>query len=365
MELAIPPAAMLQVRGDWEWLTQCLRLRCFNSDNFCWMCQATLSQGERCFHNFSAEAPHRDTLISHEDYLAGCAQEAVQPSNLFTCPGVLLEHLCVDSMHAGDLGTFQDAIGSLFWIEISHKPWHRNQRTGLLRLNADLKRYYAANKDLKLSSIYPIVLSQIKGEGHYPMLKSKAAQCRHLAEFALFLAHRHRNGTPGRPAFCFGQNSRLSAFTEEHLNNLVAMCEGLARYHRICSASPFDEAACRQALHQYLQALANLHDIWRRGCPERELSKMPFNLRPKAHAIQHLASDKLRLWGNPSRSWCYRDEDFVGAVKKIAQKTSHPHTLEQRIMEQIDDFGSVCLKASLGTKMSEPTHVQSHRFTFH
>ena len=163
-DLAIPPAAMLQVRGDWEWLTQCFRLRSFNSDNFCWMCQATLSQGERCFHNFSAEAPHRDTLISHEDYLAGCAQEAVQPSNLFKCPGVLLEHLCVDSMHAGDLGTFQDAIGSLFWIEISHKPWHRNQRTGLLRLNADLKRYYAANKDLKLSSIYPIVLSQIKGD---------------------------------------------------------------------------------------------------------------------------------------------------------------------------------------------------------
>ena len=173
---ALPPAALLQIRGDWEWMTQCFRTRSYGADCFCWMCNATQSPGALCFHDFSPTARHRETLISHQAYLEACAREGEQPSNVFKCPGVLLEHLCVDSMHAGDLGTFQDALGGLFWVEISNKRWHRNVRTGLVRLNQDVKNYYTANKEMNLSSIYPMVLSQIKLEGHYPTLKSKAAQ---------------------------------------------------------------------------------------------------------------------------------------------------------------------------------------------
>jgi hypothetical protein len=263
--LPLPTAALLQVRGDWEWLTECFKLRSYNSHNFCWMCDATLTPGELCYHDFSPSAQHRDTMFTHQTYLQKCTQEAVQPSTIFRCPGVGLEHLCVDSMHAGDLGTFQDALGSLFWVEISHKGWHRNIRTGLIRLNEDLKRFYTANKDDKLSSLHPIVLSQIKSDSHYPNLKSKAAQCRHLAEFGLILANRHRSGAPGRPPFEFKAGHRLAGFTEDYLNNLVACFEGLAKYHRSCGACPFDERTCREALYQYLQALGNLNKIWRVG----------------------------------------------------------------------------------------------------
>jgi hypothetical protein len=331
----LPPAALLQVRGDWEWIIECFRLRHFNSNLFCWMCNATLAEGDMCFHDFRPEALHRGTLISHQSYLEACAREAVQPSALFRCPGVILDHLCVDSMHAGDLGTFQDAIGSLFWIEITHKKWSRNQRAGLLRLNADLKNFYTANKHLGLSSIYPMVLTQIKSEGHYPVLKSKAAQCRHLSEFALILAQKHRYGSRGRDPFEFTAAHHLAGHTDEHLEHLVAMFDGLARYHRSCATSPFDEQACRQALYQYLQALGGLHNLWRLGLGVEECKRMPFSLRQKSHVMQHLATDKLSLWGSPSRSWCYRDEDFVGAVKTIALKTSHPRTLEQRVVEKL------------------------------
>jgi hypothetical protein len=333
---ALPPAALLQVRGDWEYMAQAFRLRSFSSTHFCWMCNASLdSEDPLCYKDFSEAAPHRATLITHEDYLEGCALEARQPSELFKCPGLLLDHLCVDSMHAGDLGTFQDAIGSLFWVEVTHKQWHRNQRTGLIRLNEDLKRYYTANRHLGLSSIHPIHMSQIKTDTKYPILKAKAAQCRHLAEFALVLAHRHRNGSRSRASYRFRPTSRMAAFTQEHLDNLVKTFDGLTKYHRSCSALPFDQAACRQALYQYLQGLGALNDIWKRGCPEADVNKMPFHLRQKCHAMQHLASDKLALWGSPVRSWCYRDEDFVGAIKTIAQKTSHPRTLEQRVMEKL------------------------------
>jgi hypothetical protein len=33
--------------------------------------------------------------------------------------------------------------------------------------------------------------------------------------------------------------------------------------------------------------------------------------------------------------WCYRDEDYVGAVKTIAAKSKHPATIEPRIVEKL------------------------------
>jgi hypothetical protein len=108
----IPHAALQQIRGDWEWLVQCFRLRSFNSDTFCWMCNTTLSEGDLCFRNYRPDAGHRATLLSHEEYLDSCHRDGVQPSNVFKCPGVVLDNLCVDSMHSGDLGAFQDAVGA-------------------------------------------------------------------------------------------------------------------------------------------------------------------------------------------------------------------------------------------------------------
>jgi hypothetical protein len=239
-------------------------------------------------------------------------------------------------MHSGDLGAFQDAIGGLFWLEVTHKPWHRNSRTGLLRLNGLLKNYYDSNRDQHFSSIYPLSMSQIKSaKPGYPVLKSKAAQCRHLADFAVLLAHRHRNGTRSRPAFSFPSTSRMAGMDQEHNDSLVHMCEGMAAYHRACSASPFDEEACRQAMYTFLASLGVLNRLWRSDAVGEANKHMPFTLRQKTHVLQHLVEDKLSIWGSPASSWCYRDEDFIGAVKKIALKSSHPKALEKRCMEKL------------------------------
>ena len=126
--IAIPRAALLQVRGDWEWLEQCFRFRSVSSEAFCWMCNAVQRvPGPLNFHDFSREAAHRHTLITHEAYMEACMREGSPPATLFQSPGFRIEHVTVDAMHSADLGTFADAIGSLFWLEITHKPWHRNK----------------------------------------------------------------------------------------------------------------------------------------------------------------------------------------------------------------------------------------------
>ena len=104
---ALPKFALLQIRSDWEQIVYTFRFRSFSSETFCWMRQAQ-KHGLMDFKNFSDDAPHRGTQISHEDYVMDCAVSGNQPSFLFRSPGLLLPHIAVDAMHAGDLGSFQD-----------------------------------------------------------------------------------------------------------------------------------------------------------------------------------------------------------------------------------------------------------------
>ena len=90
------------------------------------------------YSDFSPTAAHRSSLITHEQYMAACIREGSQPSHLFRSPGFSLDYLIVDVMHAGDLGTFQDSVGSLLYLEITNKQWFRNRRVGLACLNKSL-----------------------------------------------------------------------------------------------------------------------------------------------------------------------------------------------------------------------------------
>jgi hypothetical protein len=86
-------------------------------------------------------------------------------------------NLIVDSMHAGDQGCFADAIGGVFWCEVTCKRWHANQRSGLVSLNGMLQSFYSANRSLGLSSLFPVTMSQIRGDrDRFPTLHAKAAQ---------------------------------------------------------------------------------------------------------------------------------------------------------------------------------------------
>ena len=240
--------------GDWEAHIQFFRLRSVNSDNFCWLCDTTsITPGPLHYHNFAVHAPHRATMFSHLEYMMSCAREGSQPAYLFRCPGFLLEYLVVDSMHAADLGCFADALGSLFWLEMASHQFYPNQAKGLEGLNRQLNAFYRVNKHL--AAVTPLVHSQIVAtKPGYPFLKAKAAQCRHLAEFAVILAAKHAFGAPasdGQPArapFCFPANHRLHGREREHLDLLFAMAQSMAAYSRAVSAPQFDANACCQSM---------------------------------------------------------------------------------------------------------------------
>ncbi len=56
---------------------------------------------------------------------------------------------------------------------------------------------------------------------------------------------------------------------------------------------------------------------------------------------QHLVMDHISTFGSPAKFWCYRDEDFVGRVKRICAKTKMPSTLEVRVMQKLRVLESI------------------------
>jgi len=335
-ETRLPRAALLQIRGDWEWMTQCFRFRAAGNEHFCWLCDASKSGAMR-YTDFRRNAPHRATLITHAMYLAALARDGQTPSTIFRCPGMQLKYVAIDAMHAGDLGTFQDALGSLFWCEITNKQWYRSKKIGLQSLNAQLKAFYEANADQGLTPLGPLVVSQIRStEPGYPCLKSKAAQCRHAARFGLLLARVHAYGSPGRERYAFRAHSRLAGHTGEHCRLLVALFEGLVAFHDACAVEPFDPEACKSAMYTYLESLEGLKVLWRTGLASPDQHHgLPFWIRPKAHMLQHLVEEQVYIWGSPTLFWCYRDESFVGSVKTTCTSASrHPDTLEATVGEK-------------------------------
>ena len=264
-DINIPQAAFLQVRGDWESFEQLFRVRSVNSDKFCWMCEATQTTlGPLHYHNFLPDAVHRTTLISHADYWTWCVHHGVEPSHFFRIPGFSLDMLAVDAMHTCDLGTFQDAAGSLFFLEIDNKRHHRNRNDGLKWLNRSLKSFYTAHGDEGLSSLAPLTLPQIIGKSlGYPFLKAKAAQTRHAAKFCLMLAQQHQSGTADRRPFQFERNHRLLARSAEHRNLVVEVFAGMTEFIGTCAADVFVPGDCRRGAYKYLQNLQTLNKMWR------------------------------------------------------------------------------------------------------
>ena len=60
-------AALLQCRGDWEWVCQSMRFRHYGAEFFCWLCDAT-HIGPNTYLNVAPTAPWRGSLWTHETY---------------------------------------------------------------------------------------------------------------------------------------------------------------------------------------------------------------------------------------------------------------------------------------------------------
>ncbi len=106
----------------------------------------------------------------------------------------------------------------------------------------------------------------------------------------------------------------------------------MERFCRCLKQEPFDERVCKDSMFLFLKSMAGLYSLWRQGHPEDQLKRLPFNIKPKCHLLEHLVLDFVPVFGSLARFWCYRDEDYVGFIKRIRAKTRHPASLESRVL---------------------------------
>jgi hypothetical protein len=213
------------------------------------------------------------------------------------------------------------------------KGFYRNKQAGLAGLNEQINLYYRANEHLQLTRANPLVEAQIYSTTlGYPYLKCKAAATRHLVEFGLVLANRHRHGGNGFPRFSFPPRHPMRPHTDEHLRLLVEIFEGLCEFKACCE--PFARDGCKRGMLKFLRSFDTSRSLWVAAHPAGQAG-LPFHERQKMHMLEHLVMDQLRLWGSPHRSWCYRDEDYVGAIKNLTARTKHARTLEDRVAQKL------------------------------
>ena len=101
-----------------------------------------------CYMHTGPDAPHRQTLVSHTDFLEALARAMLDPSPIFNIPRLLIIFLALDSTHGGDLGPFADITGSIHWQEASNKQWHRTIGCGFRFLRTRFAEYRRAHEHI-------------------------------------------------------------------------------------------------------------------------------------------------------------------------------------------------------------------------
>jgi hypothetical protein len=63
------------------------------------------------------------------------------------------------------------------------------------------------------------------------------------------------------------------------------------------------------------------------------MNKNRFPLKPKHHLLDHTVRDACASRLSPTTHWCFSDEDFIGRMKRLSQKT-HLTTLPLRVLSR-------------------------------
>ena len=225
------------------------------------------------------------------------------------------------------------------WLEVSNKTLHATYVEGVAWLNDQLSGYYTANPGISQLHLTLPMLQPASG-GH-PGLKCKAAQCRHLSLFALFLAQRHR-----QIGFVL-EEERLQPHSADYRRAVVECAVHIVGYHDSCSAEPFSVVRCQTSMLGFLEKFDELRLLFRRNLAPQLHAAQVFAPRPKFHMCEHLVCEKVELYGSPRLFWCYADEDFVGMIKRIAACTKNPRTLEAILMAKYRLYASLHAEALL------------------
>ena len=142
-----------EMRGDWKFLKECLYLKhhAGTRPRICHLCSAGKTADDTCYTNFAANAGHRATITSNNDFMASYLAAAII-CPLLLIPGFHIFRVFFDIMHTLDLGVFQVVMPSCLW-ELTSNTSIWNESTRAKRFAKAYAEYRGWCKTQKVKSV--------------------------------------------------------------------------------------------------------------------------------------------------------------------------------------------------------------------
>ena len=308
-------AVFCQIRGDWQFFQEAFYFPHWNNaERMCWMCLASGNIPNLLYTNSNADAGWRDTLFTHESYLAyQHAAGLAIPVLLSLVVGLRLCAFLVDTLHAVDLGVNAHLLGNVFWVMTVRRRVFggRTQADAVANLETHMKAWIKRTK-CPANLRGKLTVERLRTSAGWPKFRCKGATARHLIKYALDLMMEFGDAANAEDVAMRGLCSLMNRFYDIlHENSFWLSDDAKAELPKFGQTF----------VALYVQLARQYVDENRRG----------WKITPKHHMWEHLTEYQAIIFGNPRYYWCYADEDLVGLIVNLACSV-HPSTLPESIL---------------------------------
>ena len=301
---------MLHLRGDWEFYQHVLGFPAPNAvPNNCFKCLGSPTLDALLYTNAKLGAGWRPTVRSHAKYLLELARLGVSLPAVFAMLSLRHEGIMIDVMHACDLGMCSHIVANVIVECLDHFDGGTiDERTAACEeyLNEWVRSQDGSGHGLRGR----LTFARLRTAKDWPKLKGKAAETRHMIDFAVHLAGKFNDGSTHDQRRLAVPQLMQEFYQIIDRNDIFLSSEDGARVG--------DIARDFMSIYGKLSREALLGSIraW----------KMP----PKFHMWVHICEIQA-LHMNPRLFWTYVDEDMQRQIKAMAL-SCHPRTVCENVL---------------------------------
>jgi len=304
--------------GDYKWHKETFKFDAYNNNKCCHRCGACKDDIRTVYTDFTQGAGWRGTIKTTQSYFDSVGA-AVSP--LALVPGWTPLLARTDIMHNLFAGSGNKFVGSAL-VELVQEgrfggipgrgySWARALKVAWLKF----KRFCRKHGLTTSQPVFTRARLNYETNLSAPSIKAKAFDTRVLI------------------AWC-SELCIEAALTDDslHAQMRASTAWGIAEFCRIIELSgrhmtPTEVAAAREAGQTFLQCFGWLA----REAIDAKKSTWP--LKPKMHQFDHLLDDLVMDMLNPRFWWNFGNEDFLGTLKRIAQKCARK-TLAESVLRR-------------------------------